>query len=89
MRDIKAEIYRPGIMFLCSSTEILFCFLISVFCFFRFSGNPEATPKCVLKLMNIPGLQLSHIKSHLQVGNLYIISLATEKFLEGDAYIFL
>jgi SHAQKYF class myb-like DNA-binding protein len=32
----------------------------------QLGGLRQATPKAVLALMNVPGLQMKHTKSHLQ-----------------------
>lgn len=45
-------------------------------------GFAEATPKRILQMMNVKGLKLSHIKSHLQVTQafkIYIINTKKKK----------
>ncbi|KVH96749.1 Homeodomain-like protein [Cynara cardunculus var. scolymus] len=51
------------------STELHRCFENAVE---RLGGAERATPKMVLQMMNVKGVSISHIKSHLQVR--YIIT---------------
>ncbi|XP_075665898.1 uncharacterized protein LOC142635656 [Castanea sativa] len=46
----------------------------------RLGGEDRATPKMVLQIMNVNGLTLSHVKSHLQMYR----SMKHEQMLEGS-----
>ncbi|XP_030970694.1 probable transcription factor KAN4 [Quercus lobata] len=47
----------------------------------RLGGEDRATPRMVLQIMNVNGLTLSHVKSHLQMYR----SMKHEQMLEGGA----
>ncbi|XP_042008683.1 putative Myb family transcription factor At1g14600 isoform X1 [Salvia splendens] len=62
----------------------------------RLGGQERATPKAVLQLMNVRGLSISHVKSHLQVHKMYrskkldesgrVIGQANRVYIQGRGY---
>ncbi|MFS7987154.1 putative transcription factor MYB-HB-like family [Helianthus anomalus] len=52
----------------------------------RLGGQERATPKLVLQLMNIKGLNIAHVKSHLQMYRSKRIDDQGQVINEGDHY---
>ncbi|KAI3718698.1 hypothetical protein L6452_19579 [Arctium lappa] len=67
---------RPKVPRLRWSTELHQCFENAVA---RLGGVERATPKMVLQMMNVKGVSISHIKSHLQMSR----SMKKERVLKG------